>query len=573
MMFQTTLLLTSALIFPGGIGAQNIAIIGGGISGSFASKYLVSYDVNCSIDSISIFEAMPATRSANVTIAPSDDWQGSRVSSVRLRDGSVVELGASIGYEGFHLILDMIRGDSSIKLGKPYNIGTSEVDKRIRDGLGIFNGHGEWNLLTSREFKIISKLKLLWRYNYDLVKLSKFCRQALKKFADVPSLLASLEPNTFFASPDALWDALGLKKAVHSSFDDLLDALALPSEVPWYKRYIPYQGSLRSELLTAINLVNYNQDNSQVNGIVGLGSFAATTGSLFSVEGGNHKIIQSATNQAISISLQQCDGKAQVQQVPKRVSTVVGGSATSFSLFSGQEKLGNFDIVVIAAPLQQAQIEFMVQSNFDKAVLQPMPLTELVDPDLRETKDGHAALPIRLPDSAFRPYTQVVTTVLANATISEEHFNLSQEQLPRSVYTTSKGKASLHNITAITQLSSKGLYKIFSNDRLDGKVLMNLFGPHHVVEYVKFWGGASGGATPDYRGRGSSVDFLLYDGAIGFDGNTVSGALYYPNAMEQSSLACMEISAIGAMAVAKLIARRLRLIMETQTKERNRDEL
>jgi hypothetical protein len=35
----------------------------------------------------------------------------------------------------------------------------------------------------------------------------------------------------------------------------------------------------------------------------------------------------------------------------------------------------------------------------------------------------------------------------------------------------------------------------------------------------------------------------------------------------------MEISAIGAMAVAKLIARRLRLIIETQTKERNRDEL
>ena len=70
-----------------------------------------------------------------------------------------------------------------------------------------------------------------------------------------------------------------------------------------------------------------------------------------------------------------------------------------------------------------------------------------------------------------------------------------------------------------------------------------------------------GGATPNYLGgQGYTTDFLLYDGATGFEGHSSSGALYYPNAMEQSSLSSMEISAVGAKAVAKLIAKRLNMI-------------
>ena len=64
------------------------------------------------------------------------------------------------------------------------------------------------------------------------------------------------------------------------------------------------------------------------------------------------------------------------------------------------------------------------------------------------------------------------------------------------------------------------------------------------------------GATPDYRGRGDATDFLLYDGATGFSGHTDGAALYYPNAMELT-FACIELSAMGAKAVAKLAAKRL----------------
>jgi len=139
---------------------------------------------------------------------------------------------------------------------------------------------------------------------------------------------------------------------------------------------------------------------------------------------------------------------------------------------------------------------------------------------------------------------------------------------------TSEGKEDLYNITAITQLTNaSGVYKMFSSDKLSSDVLTGLFGPNHVVEYVKFWGGPHGGATPDYRGTGVAHDFLLYDGAVGIEGHTRAGALYYPSAMEQSSLACMELSALGARAVAKLIARRLGLVEARAAGDSGGDEL
>ena len=52
-----------------------------------------------------------------------------------------------------------------------------------------------------------------------------------------------------------------------------------------------------------------------------------------------------------------------------------------------------------------------------------------------------------------------------------------------------------------------------------------------------------------------------------FHGHTTSGALYYPNAMELT-FACIELSAMGAKAVAKLVARRLEWIEEKVSTEK-----
>jgi hypothetical protein len=537
--------------------AQKIAVIGGGISGSFFTRYLADYDEECKVESITVFDPTPVTKQPfSSTDLATDEWQGSRVAALKLKDGLIVEIGASIAHKGFHLVVDMLRGDESIAIGAPFSTG--QPDENLRSGMGIYDGNGSWALLTSTARGVWKNLLLVGRYNIELFTISRVCQQAQNSFANLPNLLASDHPDTFYESPDDIWKALGLLNAVHSSFDSLLDVLGLKHELPWWRKFLPYQGLLRLELLSAINLVNYNQDNSQVNGVVGLGSFAAASGGLFSIVGGNFRIIQSALDKATRTRTMRCgDAKQTVRLEEKRVTTVIWSDDKRFTLYSGDELLGdNFDIVVLAAPLQHSQISFLVQSHMDAGVLQEMPLAGMVDAHGRPPEDGHDVLPPKLPESTRRPYTRVVTTVVSNATLNADFFSLPESSLPRSITTTVRGKAALHNITAITQISSvTGVFKLFSDDKLDQDALSSLFGPDYEIEYEKVWC-----ATPDYQGEGVSTNFLLFNGAIGFEGETSSGALYYPLAMEQSSLACMELSAVGARAVAKLVARRIGLI-------------
>lgn len=311
-----------------------------------------------------------------------------------------------------------------------------------------------------------------------------------------------------------------------------------------------------------------------------MGSFAASLGGLFSIKGGNYKIIRSAFRQATTNREMNCKSKniiETIKHVPKQITTVLG-SLEGFMIYSEKEILGQYDIVILATPIQHSNINFLIQSHFDPAVVQQMPLGGLVDAhsDGVHVDGGREVLPAPMPPIADRPYKQVTTTIVSNATVALDLLSFplsttSTKALPKSIIMTDSGKYDFYNITSITWLK-QGIYKIFSDNPIDESTLAKLFGTKHHVEYVLVWGGRSGGATPDYQGQGTSSGFLLYDGATGLQGHTTSGALYYPNAMEQSSLACMEISAVGAKAVAKLIALRIGMIQYTPSTE-VRDEL
>jgi hypothetical protein len=151
--------------------------------------------------------------------------------------------------------------------------------------------------------------------------------------------------------------------------------------------------------------------------------------------------------------------------------------------------------------------------------------------------------------------------------VNKTHFGLqNNEPFPRSVLVSERGKV-LEGITTLTILSNeRGLIKTFSSETLDVEKRNILFGPHHIVEYEQIWGGEGeygqyGGATPSFEGgrNSESLPFLLYDGAKHW-GKIDGPALYYVNAIE-SAVAAIEISAIGAKATAKLVARRLGLII------------
>ena len=159
----------------------------------------------------------------------------------------------------------------------------------------------------------------------------------MDSFQEVFELLNSTSPDTFYRSPDEIWTKVGLYKAVHMSFGAFLDGLGIYVEPSYIRRLLPFQGKIRDEFLTAVNLVNYNQNVDKVNALVGLGSFAASTGELFSVRGGNYQLIPSAIKQANEVRATR--GCNQVQQIQKRITTVVG-NLDGFQLYSGEELIG-----------------------------------------------------------------------------------------------------------------------------------------------------------------------------------------------------------------------------------------
>lgn len=314
---------------------QRIAVIGGAISGSFTTKYLAEYDRKCAITEIHIYEPSPVTGPTKVSDEPSEDWQASRVNSLQLRDGSMVELGASIMHPGNPLVLEMIHGDEQLQTAPPFHTGKDEDPPE--GGFGLFDGTKDWPIPPSEGPKRMRMFNTILRYNFDIYNIGKVTSQAVEAFQEVPILLNSTSPDTFFRSPDDLWKKIGLYKAAHISFGTFLEGLGIYSELGFLRRLLPFQGSFRNEFLTAVNLVNYNQNVDQVNALVGLGSFAASTGELFSVHGGNYQLIPSAIKQANQIREKRlCEP---VKQIEKRITTVVG-SLDGFQLYSGEEWLG-----------------------------------------------------------------------------------------------------------------------------------------------------------------------------------------------------------------------------------------
>ena len=531
---------------------------------------------------------------------------------------SIVELGASIIYEGNKLVADMISGDPErLVKGKPMGFSKEEdVAEKDKDntqtkkkknesepsGFGIYHGNGEWlvNLSSFGKYspfikKIFTSLYLLYRYNFDLLRLRGAVKQAVHSFDMIYDVLNDTQHETlYFDSPMDIWQVMGLRRLAGVSFHDFLDGLGLyrnpeleesdsttiNTGSSWWdwRKWIPGMGCLRSELVTGMTINTYNQDLNEMNGLVGLVAYVPAGGELFSIKGGNHLLMESALWQAKQIyDLSNCkssENQQRIQMHQRKISTVVA-SESSLELYEGTESLGKFDVVILAAPLQQAQIQFLVENpmGMDADTLHEMPLggmKENLDTEdnpqniATNNEHGQHLFASSLPPSATIPYTSVVTTLVSNATINTTYFGLEDENVPRSILVSERGKLfEGDGITTLTILSEEhGLIKTFSSEPLSSDQRNILFGTDHVVEYEQNWGGQYGGATPNFSGgkNSESLPFLLYDAAKHWSKFVNDGpALYYVNAIE-SAVAAIEISAIGAKSVAKLVARRLDLI-------------
>ena len=92
-----------------------------------------------------------------------------------------------------------------------------------------------------------------------------------------------------------------------------------------------------------------------------------------------HLLMESALWQAKQIydssNCKSSENQQRIQMHQRKISTVVA-SKSSVELYEGTDSLGKFDVVILAAPLQQAQIQFLVENpmGMDADTLHEMPL-------------------------------------------------------------------------------------------------------------------------------------------------------------------------------------------------------
>ena len=171
-------------------------------------------------------------------------------------------------------------------------------------------------------------------------------------------------------------------------------------------------------------------------GLVGLVAYVPVGGDLFSVEGGNYKLMNSAMKQAQKIYHDSNCILSRVQRRQKTITTIIS-SEDSFELLSDDGSLGKFDIVILAAPLQMCRIKFLMHSpmGLDPSILHEMPLTGVhdnVDSDDINTQSqssrrahnnehGGRSFADPLLPSATTPYSEYITNISSTEWCSRSH--------------------------------------------------------------------------------------------------------------------------------------------------------
>jgi hypothetical protein len=260
--------------------------------------------------------------------------QGGRVSTKILDDGTAVELGASILYSGNKLVSDMVDADPDL-------VRTHPEPKAF----GVWDGEDftiNSNRKTARSFSI----RLAYRYNLDIFRMNRAVAKAINSFEKIYGLLEN--SSSFYPlSADEIWDAVGLLSIARMNFEKYLDSIDLSKDDFFAKILSNFGfGVLRKELITSANLSNYNQKNSELNGLCGLVSFVPASKGVYKIEGGNYKIPLSAWKQSILNRKSRCIGKKEpsIEHISRQVTSVIFKRKGEIELRSSEELLGVFDI-------------------------------------------------------------------------------------------------------------------------------------------------------------------------------------------------------------------------------------
>jgi len=201
-----------------------VAVIGSGV-GAASTCYFLKKLLHEKVH-IEVFERSPHI--------------GGRTESIRI-DGQNMELGAGIAYSGNRYIK-----------GWAKEFGLVEV-KPPKNKFGLWNGDNF--VFKESSISALTAVKIVDRYGSDLLSLRTAVYEATSKFDKIYGLQ---EDGVCFDTAGDLWRHLGLHTYTQQSFKEAMASKLSPSS------------KLLSELMFAVNKVNYNQSND-VNALAGIG--------------------------------------------------------------------------------------------------------------------------------------------------------------------------------------------------------------------------------------------------------------------------------------------------------------
>ena len=442
---------------------QRIAVVGAGIGGSAFVHFL---------------QEAAGTSNYQIDVYEKESIPCGRVTTIKTA-GSVFEAGGSIIHprnqymKNFTDLLGLQRSDADPTNGR----------------FGLFNGE-EFIILETGP-SILDYIKLFWRYGFQVVKINWLVDDTLNQFDNIYKLQE--QKRAFTSVPDML-TAMGGREMARLAQISIADYLLEKG----------YTAQFINELVVGGMRVNYGQ-NTTMGAFAGMVSLAGMESGLWQVVGGNNQVCERLLSRSgVGVMY-----NTTVTHIDKR-SSPLGKTVYSLSLnVTGSSNIvkKDYDVVILAAPLEKADIQF-------------------------------TGFPVNPSANGVFERT-VATFVSGSLNLSHFHYTNSPADFPSLVMTTETPNVSFNCIgqqaTVDQKLPSMETYKVFSRKLMTEQEINTLFSDVKTVA-VKDWL-----AYPHYNPPPDFLPFLLDD------------HLFYLNTIEWAASA-MEMSCISAKNVALITA-------------------
>lgn len=440
----------------------------------------------------------------NITVYERSGYVGGRSTTVNVHGDpdQPVEVGASIFVQVNRNLVNAVAD---------FGLSIKEDERRNADGssevLGVWNGQSFVFTQNDDGYSWWNAAKMIWKYG--LLSITR--NQALVKQTVGTFLRMYDEPHFPFRSLSETAYDLGLTKITGVTGNQLLEANGIGS-------------SFSTEIIQASTRVNYAQNLDQIHGLETMVCMAIE--GQMSVQGGNWQIFD-AMLKASQANLRLNTSVTEVSRQPDNTYTVEASLASTDNVDAFSTYLDSYDAVILAGPLQFANISF---HPVDPTLPTPIPYVNL---HVTLFTSPHVLSPaaFNLPPSSRAP-TTILTTLPPGSAEPLPFFSIS----------------TLRSIRTPTGVEY--LYKVFSPAPLTSSFLAHILGVTVADDgarsisaadiswlYAKTWH-----SYPYLRPRVTFDDAQLDQ----------AGRLWYTSGIE-GFISTMETSSLMGMNVAQLV--------------------